>query len=64
MPVVPYSRFPLADRDMSWSFTAADGNRLIESGGWALFKRVHTWFDDSEGSTPENKGAYKLPHHK
>lgn len=64
MPVVPYSRFPLADRDMSWSFTAADGNRLIESGGWALFKRVHTWFDDSEGNTPENKGAYKLPHHK
>jgi hypothetical protein len=64
MPVVSYKKFPLADKEMSWSFTAEDGNRLIERGGWSLFKQAHTWFDDSDGSTPETKSAYKLPHHK
>jgi hypothetical protein len=64
MAVVPFKHFPLADRGVSWSFSGEDGNRLIERGGWSLFKQVHTWFDDSEGSTPEVKSAYKLPHHK
>ena len=64
MAVVPFKHFPLADRNVSWSFSGEDGNRLIERGGWPLFKQVHTWFDDSEGSTPEVKSAYKLPHHK
>ncbi len=64
MPVVAYKEFPLADKGMSWSFTAEDGNRLIERGGWSLFKQVHTWYDDSDGPTPERKSAYKLPHHK
>lgn len=64
MPVVAFKSFPLADKNTSWSFSGDDGNRLIERGGWSLFKQVHTWFDDSEGSTPENKSAYKLPHHK
>jgi len=64
MPVVPYRNFPLADKGVSWSFSAADGNRLIDAGGWALFKRVHTWYDNADGNAPENKSAYKLPHHK
>ena len=64
MPVVTFKSFPLADKGMSWSFSGEDGNRLIERGGWSLFKQVHTWFDDSDGSTPEVKSAYKLPHHK
>ena len=62
MPVVPFKSYPLADRNMRWSFTAADGNALIESGGWSLFKSVHTWYEGS--GTPETKSAYKLPHHK
>lgn len=64
MPVVPHKRYPLADKDTSWSFTAADGDKLIEKGGWQLFKSVHTWFDDEDGNVPEKKSAYKLPHHK
>jgi len=64
MPVVTFKSFPLADKGMSWSFSGADGNAIIDRGGWSLFKQVHTWFDDSEGSTPEVKSAYKLPHHK
>lgn len=64
MPVVPYKEFPLADKELSWSFSGEDGNRLIERGGWSLFKQVHTWYDDSDGPTPERKSAYKLPHHK
>lgn len=64
MAVVKFKHYPLADKGMSWSFSAEDGNKLIERGGWELFKDVHTWYDDSEGSVPEKKEAYKLPHHK
>jgi hypothetical protein len=49
MPVVTFKHFPLADRVMSWSFSGADGNTLIERGGWSLFKQAHTWFDDADG---------------
>lgn len=62
MPTVPFKSYPLADRGMSWSFTAADGNALINSGGWPLYKSVHTWFEGS--GTPEVRSAYKMPHHK
>lgn len=61
LSVVPFKSYPKADMNMSWSFTAADGNRLIERGGMSLFKRAHTWFD---AANADNKGAYKLPHHK
>ena len=64
MSVVPFKHFPLADSGISWSFSGEDGNRLIDSGGWSLFKQTHTWFDSEEGNLPENKSAYKLPHHK
>ena len=64
MPVVTFKSFPLADKGMSWSFSGADGNAIIDRGGWSLFKQVHTWFDDADGDTPETKAAYKLPHHK
>jgi len=64
MPVVRFKSFPLADKGMSWSFSGADGNAIIDRGGWSLFKQVHTWYDDADGDTPETKAAYKLPHHK
>lgn len=59
--VVSFKHFPLADRASSWSFSASDGNALIDRGGMDLFKDVHTIFDPQ---SLENKGAYKLPHHK
>lgn len=62
--VVPYKKFPKADLNTPWSFDAADGNAILDRGGWRLYKAVHTWVDTSEGSTPERKQAYKLPHHK
>lgn len=61
---VPYKKFPKADLNTPWSFDAADGNAILERGGWKLYKAVHTWVDTSEGSTPEKRQAYKLPHHK
>lgn len=60
--VVPYQGFPLADEGMRWSFTAVDGNALLEAGGWPAFRKVHT-FQNTEADA-ETKGAYKLPHHK
>lgn len=62
--VVPYKKFQKADLNTPWSFDAADGNAILERGGWRLYKAVHTWVDTSEGSTPEKRQAYKLPHHK
>lgn len=62
---VPYRAWPMSD-ERSWSWTAADGNRLLGEGGddWGRFKTAHTYFDDSRGQTPEIKAAYSLPHHK
>jgi hypothetical protein len=45
--------------DGAWSFSGADGNALIDKGGWPLFKKVHLVC--TEDGTPENKGAYKYP---
>ncbi len=61
--VVPVHKYPL-DQGSAWSFSGADGDALINKGGWAMFKAAHTWFDSSQGATPQTKGAYKLPHHK
>lgn len=60
--LVPYKKFPRADEKTAWRFTASDGNALIESGGWKVYKSAHTWqIDDAD---PETRQAYKLPHHK
>lgn len=59
---VAYKKFPLADEDMSWSFSADDGNALIEKGGWELFGQCHSWKDPDVD--PETKQAYKLPKQK
>jgi len=60
--VVTYRNYPLADIGTSWSFSASDGNAVINKGGWALYKAVHTWFES--GADSEKKSTYKLPHHK
>jgi hypothetical protein len=44
-----------------WSFSAEDGNAILDKGGWSLYKQVHLACDTSGGQTPEKKGAYKYP---
>lgn len=63
---VAFKSYPKAEKDMSWSFSAEDGNRLLGDGGtdWASFKAVHAWFNETEGQVPTSKDAYRLPHHK
>lgn len=49
------------DEASKWSFSADDGNAILEKGGWPMYKRAHLVVDTSEGNTPENKGAYTYP---
>ncbi|MCK9600919.1 MAG: 2'-5' RNA ligase family protein, partial [Sphaerochaeta sp.] len=56
-----HDSFGLADEGSEWSFEAADGNAILDKGGWALYKKVHLACDTAEGSTPEIKSAYKYP---
>jgi len=59
---VPSNPKSKLDADSPWSFSAEDGNRIIEKGGMSLYAKCHAYKDDSKD--PENKGSYKLPHHK
>jgi hypothetical protein len=57
------------DRDWSWDGTAeADkGDAIIERGGWDAFAKAHAWYDPAEDvdhDPPQEKQAYKLPHHE
>lgn len=54
--VVPYKKYSLAPEGEAW-----DGPREIASASVEDLKIMSTWYD-AENS--ENKGAYKLPHHK
>lgn len=65
MPVVPFEKTSAAPEDTTWAWNADTGNALLGSDGddWATYKRAHTWFDDADGSVPEKKADYKLPHH-
>lgn len=54
-----HSDFGKADEGAGWSFSAEDGNALVDKGGWALFKKCHLVCRES--GTPENKGAYVYP---
>ncbi len=62
--VVPSHQPPKAPVETSWSFSASDGDAILNRGGWPAYKNAHTWWDSEEGGTPETKTAYKLPHHK
>lgn len=56
-----HGNFGKADENAKWSFSADDGNAILDKGGWALYKQVHLVTDTSDGATPENKGAYTYP---
>lgn len=59
---VPFKQYPMYE-GTGWNWGSAQGNALIDKGGWPMFKAAHAWYNDTEGETPENKAAYKLPHH-
>ena len=60
--VVSYKKFPLADEGMSWSFSAADGNKILgDPPNWNKYASVHTTVDSGDKKT---KSVYHLPHHK
>ncbi|RJX15215.1 hypothetical protein CW703_07175 [Candidatus Bathyarchaeota archaeon] len=60
--VVKHTRsYVKAPEDTAWSFTAEDGNELLERGGWELYREAHAWYDPDKADT---KAGYKLPHHK
>lgn len=61
---VPLHTSPKAPEETPWSFSAADGDAILERGGWPAYRDAHAWFDSSEEPLPERKNAYKLPHHK
>lgn len=56
-----HGNFDKADENAKWSFSSADGNAILDKGGWPLYKQVHLVVDTSEGATPENKAAYIYP---
>ena len=60
-------RSPTASKDRDWDWDGTDKmDRLIERG-WDTVARAHTWHDpkeDPEHDPPQEKGAYKLPHHE
>ncbi len=57
--VVPFQDLPTAPIDTPWSFTAADGNKILgDPPDWKRYKKAHVWWDPSK---PEVKASYKLP---
>jgi hypothetical protein len=56
-----HGNFGKADENAKWSFSGADGNAILDKGGWPLYKQCHLVTNTSDGATPENKGAYTYP---
>ena len=57
------------DRDWDWHGTAEGdkSDEILEAGGWRLLADAHAWYDprrDDGRDPPQEKGAYKLPHHE
>jgi hypothetical protein len=68
---VPPHRSPKApeDRPWNWHGTAESdkADAILEHGGWEAFANAHAWYDpdeDPEHDPPQEKQAYKLPHHE
>ncbi|HID17878.1 TPA: hypothetical protein EYP26_06270 [Candidatus Bathyarchaeota archaeon] len=60
--VVRHARsYVKAPEDTDWSFTAEDGDELLDRGGWNLYREAHAWYDPERADV---KAGYKLPHHK
>lgn len=61
-------RSPTAPKDRDWDWDGTDKmDRIIRERGWDGVELAHAWHDpdeDPEHDPPQQKGAYKLPHHE
>lgn len=61
-------RSPTAPRDRDWDWDGTDKmERIIQERGWDGVALAHAWYDgsrDPDHDPPQEKGAYKLPHHE
>lgn len=68
--VIPYKKYPLADKGRGWDASGAkgriarwassDGSGNKETINWTQYGRAFTWVNRENR---ENFGSYKLPHH-
>jgi hypothetical protein len=63
--VVPFRSYPLQDESEPWNWTPAEFDAILRDDNWDAVASAHTWFDEEadENDPPQEKGAYKLPHH-
>jgi hypothetical protein len=61
-------RSPTAPKERDWDWSGTSKlDRIQEHGGWPAVANAHAWHDpneDPEHDPPQEKGAYKLPHHE
>ena len=61
-------RSPTAPREREWDWDGTDKmDRIIRERGWDGVAKAHAWHDpkeDPDNDPPQEKGAYKLPHHE
>ncbi|HVM30671.1 MAG TPA: hypothetical protein VM305_07900 [Candidatus Limnocylindrales bacterium] len=59
-------RSPTAPQDREWDWSGSDKlDEILEHGGWQAVANAHAWWDSSaDEDPPQQKGAYKLPHHE
>lgn len=59
---------PTAPKERDWDWDGTNKlNRIIDERGWDGVALAHAWYDtneDPEHDPPQEKGAYKLPHHE
>lgn len=56
--VVPYRKYSTVTG--RWVWNASVQNKILNAGGWDLYKAAHAWYDPDKSET---KAGYKLPHH-
>jgi hypothetical protein len=68
--VAPHTT-PKAPEDRTWNWhgkaEADKADAIIDRGGWDAFVKAHAWYDpneDPQHDPPQEKQAYKLPHHE
>ena len=60
-------RSPTAEREREWQWDGTDKLDGLIERGWETVANAHAWYDpqaDPEHDPPQEKGAYKLPHHE
>lgn len=66
---VALKSYPMLPIEQSFVFTEKDRDGLLapDGGNWPQYKNAHAWYDPDEDpedpTMPEEKDAYKFPHH-